>query len=139
MNRLIADRAFGKKSERELFDKLNELWGHDIKKEEDDFAIYDYYSDYYYYELKTRKNTYDAYPTTVIAKDKIIENCDRGQLFLFRFLTDTSDELYYKIYTKNKFDKYKCEPFRRYDRGDIDKLKLYYFIPIGDLKKVNFE
>lgn len=133
------DRAFGKKSELEVYQNLAEYWGHNIKRKKKMFSIYDYYSDKYIYELKTRRNTYEKFSTTMIAKDKIIEGCKKKQIFLFRFLVDNSDELYYIKYNEERFKQFRCEPFRRTDRGSVDHLKLYYFIPIEKLFKVEFD
>jgi hypothetical protein len=131
MEKFNKDYEFGKLSEDALYSKLSEYWEDNIKKSKDKFSKYDYAGDRYYYELKTRTNFYETYPTTLIAKDKVIIDCEKKQRFLFKFY----DGLYYITYGKNKFKKYRCDIFGRTDRG-FDKPKLYYYIPIEDLKKI---
>lgn len=132
MHKLKIDYELGKLSENELYAKLSNLWDDNIKKSTDIYSKYDYYGTDFYYELKTRRNHYETYPTTLIAKDKIIENCDKRQIFLFKFY----DGLYYIKYKKSKFLKFDCKIFGRTDRG-IDIPKLYYYIPIQDLIKID--
>jgi hypothetical protein len=45
---------------------------------------YDFFDDETNYELKSRTNTKDCYPTTMITKDKV-EDCDKDLKLLFHF------------------------------------------------------
>jgi hypothetical protein len=131
MSKFEIDYDFGKKWEKEILDKINIRWKKDeILETKNLYSKYDYEGKKYKYELKSRRNSYNQYPTTLIAKDKILN--DKKQIFLFNF----TDGLYYIKYRESKFQNYKCKLFRRYDRGNIDLEKFYYYIPIEDLKKI---
>ncbi len=132
MYKFKIDYELGKTAEKEIYDLICNFWDDNIKKSNKKYEQYDYIGDKYYYELKSRRNYYNSYPDTMIAKDKILENADKKQIFLFKFI----DGLYYIKYRKKKFDKYKCEIFGRNDRCGLDIKKPYFFIPIEDLKKI---
>ena len=124
------DYAFGTAKEDDVLTKINKHFKDNITKAENPFSIYDYKGEKYYYELKSRRNCYKDFTTTLIGRDKIFTD---NQRFIFQFI----DGLYYIDYELMKFAKYNCKPFKRHLRGDYnDQCKLYYFIPIEDLKKI---
>jgi hypothetical protein len=82
-------------------------------------------------ELKTRTNTKDKYPTTMIplSKVKIAEsNPDKTYYFAFKFV----DGIYYIQYKKDVFDTYEVKEGGRWDRGRPE-LNQYCYIPVADL------
>jgi hypothetical protein len=127
----MKDYTFGKQQEEKQFEAIKTFFKDDIKTT-DKFCSYDFESETSLYELKSRNNKYSAYPTTLIPFDKINEN--KKLIFLFNFV----DGLYYIQYCKEEFKNFQLEPFKRHKRyGFNDKEKLYYFIPIEKLIKIN--
>lgn len=82
-------------------------------------------------ELKTRNNTKDRYPTTMIPLSKIKwanENYPAEFYFAFKF----TDGLYYIKYDSAVFSKFEVGEGGRFDRGRPE-LNQYCFIPIDTL------
>jgi len=101
----------------------------DIKPTEGRYNKYDYLDNRYNYELKSRTNNYDKYPTTLIGLDKI----DNNTIYLFYF----TDGLFFIEYDKKLFDTFEIKDFLRHPRyGKIDKVKKYIYIPIQYLNKI---
>jgi len=96
------------------------------------FAPYDYEGTKASYELKSRNNTYSKYPTTCIGTDKIKSDHHKDQVFIFHF----TDGDYYIRYDKKLFDTFETKNFRRYRIGHRDVEKLYTYIPIECLTKI---
>lgn len=97
----------------------------------DMFDVFDYYNDEYLVELKTRRNEYNKYPTTMIGLNKIIEARKELKkcIFCFKF----TDGLYYHIFDKN-ID-YEIKKGGRSDRGCFE-IKDYVYININQLIKI---
>lgn len=130
MNSFKLDYKFGKSKEDEILSIIKNQFKEDIVKSENLFERYDYKSDTHYYELKSRNNKYEAYPTTLIEKGKVIA---KNLIFLFNF----TNGLYYIKYDKNEFDTFECKQYVRNKRIDYKDIpKLYYFIPIKNLIKI---
>jgi hypothetical protein len=128
------DYDFGKQSEDYLLDLIQKYFKDNIKKVKKSTEIYDYEGDRYIYELKSRTNKYDAYTTTLLGYNKIIKN-NKEQIFLFSF----TDGLYYIKYDESEFNNYEKKLFVRNKRTDYnDKIKLYIYIPINKLIKIEF-
>jgi hypothetical protein len=124
------DYVFGKEKEIEILEKLKIKFNDNIVQIEDRYSKFDFKGDKYYYELKSRNNTYNKFPSTIIPKSKIV--CD-NIIFLFNF----TDGLYYIRYSAKKFSAFECRPFKRIQRTDYNDIEqLYYFIPIEKLKKI---
>ena len=125
------DYLTGKKQEITVLEQINKFFNDDIKHTEDKFCSYDFIGTKYIYELKSRNNLMNAYPTTIIGGDKIIDN--QKQIFLFKFV----DGLYYIKKTK-LFNTFVKENFVRNARSDfIDIKKQYIFIPVDKLTKID--
>jgi len=88
-------------------------------------AKHDYECDNFNYEMKSRTNCYDKYPTTMITENKICG--DKGLILLFNF----TDGLYYIQYDEEKFASYERKLFSRARMKWDEKVHLY--IPIKDL------
>ena len=126
------DYEFGTMCEDKVLDILNKHFGVDgeIRKSEGRYCSYDFISKHKCYELKSRTNEYDKYPTTMLGLDK----CCRDNLtFLFNF----TDGLYYINYDEELFATFEKKKFKRKDRIDKrDVEKNYLFIPIQHLTKL---
>jgi hypothetical protein len=126
------DYSFGTKNEDTVLIKIEKHFNDNIKKSSSSVSRYDFKGDTYYYELKTRNNKYNTYPTTLIPYNKIIEG--KKQIFLFDFI----DGLYYIEYNKDVFSNFELDEYVRNKRIDYnDKKSLYYFIPINKLILIN--
>lgn len=119
------DLAFGKKNEIKCKKQIETITGGLISTT-DPFDTFDYYNDDWLVELKTRRNNYSRYPTTMIGLNKTFSETKKQKLFCFRFL----DGLYYHIYEPNT--KYNISKGGRCDRGCAE-IKDYLFIPINKL------
>jgi hypothetical protein len=125
------DYAFGKKKEAEILDKVKAFFKDNVEDVDNTFSIYDFKGDKYHYELKSRTNAYNDYPTTLLPEDKIFAE---NQIFLFNF----TDGLYYIYYNKETFDTFEKKLFKRRLRTDIkDKEKMYVYIPVNKLTKID--
>lgn len=122
------DFNYGIIKENEILKTINNYFNREIKRSEDKYCHYDFYDDKYTYELKSRRNKYDTYPTTMIPALKL----KKRVILLFNF----TDGLYYIKYRKSKFEEFDKRYFvkDREDKKDIKKL--YYYIPIDKLKKI---
>lgn len=124
----LADYNFGIAQEDLVLPKLKDFFKKEIKKSENRFAKCDFYDEEYNYEMKSRTNAYNKYPTTMITEDKIAG--EKKIIFLFNF----TDGLYYIEYDKEKFSNYERKKFSRANLSWNEKSHLY--IPIQDLIKV---
>jgi hypothetical protein len=126
------DYLFGITQENSVSNKI-ELYFNDILTPTSRYCKYDFKGSKYLYELKSRNNKYSQFPTTLIAKDKVLDNPELPQVFIFNF----TDGLYYIKYDKIVFDGFDCLDFKRRARDDkVDIEKLYYYIPIINLTKI---
>lgn len=125
------DYQYGLKNQKELLPKLEAFFKDNMIATESTFAKYDYVGTTTDYELKSRNNMLNTYPTTCIAQDKI-QTSDRKQIFIFHFLDGT----YYIPYDKETFSTFEVKQFRRFRTGVNDKLKDYVYIPIESLLKI---
>ena len=126
------DLKLGKESENEILPIMKEYFKDDMKFVKYAFSTYDFKGKINKYELKTRTNMYNTFPTTLIPESKIFYN--KNIVFLFKFI----DGLYYIKYDKKLFDTFDLQPFKRNERADIvDIEKPYFFIPISNLTKIN--
>jgi hypothetical protein len=131
MSSLKRDLEIGLQSEKKVLEIIRTYFNKDIQQSKYAYCQYDFKCSKYTYELKTRMNNYNTYPTTLIPYDKI----KKKTIFLFKF----NDGLYYIRYRKRKFKNYELKSFVRNKRIDFnDKPKLYYYIPIRDLKKIEY-
>ena len=128
MNIRENDLIFGLKQEEEIINIINNKFNDNIKKCNNKFSKYDFIGSKYCYELKSRRNNYRTYPTTIIAEDKI----ENKIIFLFKFI----DGLYYIKYRPHIFNDFEKKQFRRTDRGSCDLQKNYIYIPIEKLKLI---
>ena len=134
MNKFKQDFKLGIQSENKVLKFLNESY-------EDKFISttqncpFDFTNNQYNIELKTRNNTYNKYPSTMVGYNKIKiaeeDNTDKKYKFLFLF----EDGLYCWDFEK---DKYTIKTGGRRDRG-LYEYKQYAYIPIEELYLISKE
>lgn len=124
------DYAFGTQKEDDITITLNNFFNDELVKPENKKSKYDFKGKETYYEVKSRTNSYNQYPTTMIAQNKIFTD---NQIFVFNF----TDGIYYIKYDKEIFDTFERKPFKRAGRPDIKTFEsLYIYIPIEQLTKI---
>ena len=124
------DYDFGTQKEDDITTTLNKFFNDELIKPENKKSKYDFKGKETYYEVKSRTNKYDEYPTTMIAQNKILTG---NQIFVFNF----TDGIYYIKYDKEIFDKFEKKLFKRSYRPDIKTFEsLYIYIPIEQLTKI---
>ena len=115
-----------------IMPSLKKYFGDDVKATEGQYAKYDAESDKYVFEIKSRNNKYNRYPTTMITANKIT-NTDKIIIFIFNF----TDGIYYIDYNEKLFNQYEKKEFSR-SNFSWD-YKTYIYIPIEDLILVEYK
>jgi len=135
------DYKTGKSSEDIVYELLKQCKTlKKLKKAKDMYCKYDFYNNDCEIELKTRNNTFDKYPTTLMPVSKVIRDKDHKKtiIFMFKFNEDTEDikqSIYYIKYDVNEFENIKRIQFKRNPRlGITDKVQEYFEIPTNRLK-----
>jgi hypothetical protein len=123
---------YGIKEEKEVLPIIKEFFKRDIKQSTDKWSKYDFFDDETIYELKSRTNTLNKYPDTMITANKIV-NDDKKQILLFNF----TDCLAYIEYDSELFSTYKKKKFSRAQIKADEKEHI--FIPIQDLKIISLK
>ena len=138
INSLRKSRDEGFNKERQVLERLNKIAKNKFYKTTDFFNHFDFMTKdgKYNIELKSRNNTYNKYPTTIINIEKIrhikaakLEHPHKRFYFLFNF----SDGLYYIKYKSKIFNDFNIKNINRHDR---DIIKLHVEIPITKLKPI---
>lgn len=123
------DYKFGIKNENNIVEILNKVFDEEFTKTTDRYAPYDFRgSKGTIIEMKSRRNTYSQYPTTIVPVHKILNN-DEKHVFVFHF----TDGSYYIHYDADKFSKYEKKNISTNRKGIVDIPKLHFCIPIKDL------
>lgn len=118
------------KIEDEILKVLKDKFDNTLIKHDYEFSKYDYTSDNYLIELKTRNINMNTYNNTMINKNKII-NTNKKIIFIFNF----KDYLTYYIYNNDDIINKICYYGKGYrkDRGFNEVSEMLY-IPINKLK-----
>jgi len=129
---LQKDLKFGENQEDLTKENLEKYIGSPLVKQPNN-SIFDYFSeeDKIYIELKTRRNTKNKYPTTMVGYNKIVEAnklIKEGYKIYFAF--KYTDNLCFYKYTDENTDW--IQKGGRFDRGRAE-IKQYYFIPTSSL------
>lgn len=135
---LANDLKFGAGNELSTIEVLNSFFGTTFRNTKDIYG-----TPYYQYdfengdksicvEMKSRRNRYDTYPTTIVPVSKANDNVGR-YVFVFQF----TDGIYFIDYNKEKFSKYETRMINTYRKGIVDKPKPHFCIDIRDLTKIN--
>ena len=130
LEKLQLDRKFGFGSENSNIEILRTFLGCPDLKQNSQFDLFDYESDEYLIELKTRRCKSNTYSDTMIPKNKIdfCKTANKTIYFFFQFV----DGLYYWKY--DKLTNLRLDNGGRSDRGH-DEIKKYYYIPCNYLIK----
>ena len=131
------DLSLGYRNEEELIPILNIFFNDNFKNTKeiygDEFYNYDFEgSNGTRIELKSRRNNYNDYPTTLIPVHKCVSLDLCPNIFIFNF----ADGIYYTEWNYNRFKNYETKMIlcKRKNRTDY---KEHYLIPIKDLIKIN--
>jgi hypothetical protein len=119
------DNRRGLIEQTNLLPKLREYFKKDIVEIDNKLSPFDYECSKYFYELKTRTNTLNKYPTTMIGRNKI--GGSKKTKLIFKF----TDCLTYIKYNKELFDTFEIKKFDR-NCKEPNK-KDYIYIPIEHL------
>ena len=131
------DLSLGYKNEEEILSILNNFFNDTFRNTKDlygnEYCNYDFEgTNGMRLELKSRRNKYDDYPTTIIPVHKTISMDLCPNAFIFNF----SDGIYYTEWNKNRFETYEKKMILCKRKGRIDN-KEHYLIPIEDLIKLD--
>jgi len=129
---LKADLNFGLPKEDPVIQRLSEYFNEKVEKETYQYSPFDASSKTTKYEIKSRRNRYLQYPTTIIPVDKT-QRIEGRMVFVFNF----TDGLYYIVYDKDEFAKYDIREVEAVRKGGIRTLKPHFFIPIKDLIQIS--
>lgn len=134
MNKKNIDLKYGFDFEEKNFEILRDNFDPTLRRTKKG-NVFDYEGDNCVIELKSRRNTKDKYPTTMVGYNKLIKarNLKKPAVFCFQF----TDGLYYYIYDFNDYDKgiIDIKIGGRCDRG-INEFKEYAFIDVSVLKSL---
>jgi hypothetical protein len=123
------DKRIGDIGEITVLPKLQSHFNMSIRKTTNAYEKFDYIDDAgTKYELKTRRNRMDAFPTTLIPKNKVIDGSEL--YFVFNFI----DKVSYIKYDKELFETFEVKELVDGRYGYERKGVPHYFIPIGMLK-----
>jgi hypothetical protein len=134
MSYISTDYEFGITSELNNFELFRQHFSDEtLIQSKSKTALFDYEGEKICVELKTRRNAYNKYPTTMIGINKLeyCEDKDKDFYFCFSF----TDGLYYWKYDKNDLEKISYSKGGRRDRGRYE-IKNYAYIPIEMLKQI---
>ena len=124
-----SEYKFGLKGELECSELICERFN--VKKNADRWAVFDFESDEYLVELKTRRCKSTQYKDIMMNAPKIIKakETNKKVIFIYNFL----DGLYYWEFDKNITLRQDLNG--RSDRG-FDETQIMYYIPINLMKKI---
>lgn len=123
-----SDYLFGEQQQKKIFPILEAKWNG--LRPQGRYAKYDAVNETTNLEIKSRKNSYKAYPTTLLTMNKISDT-SKQNIFVFNFVRNDKNEIYYIEYDEEKFKPYERRMFSR-AKFEADE-KEYVYIPIEDL------
>jgi hypothetical protein len=131
MNKFKLDEDFGSLNEMKAEEYIQTYFKQTTLKKLSRFNKFDFEGDTAFFEVKTRRNDYNKYPSTMIGYNKILacKKCEKDVYFIFQYL----DGNYYYKYDSGK--SFEIKKGGRFDRGKIE-CNYYCFIPIEKLIKI---
>jgi len=129
MPSIATDLTYGLKKETDIITTLSTFFGKDLVKTADPFCKFDFTTieEDLTIELKSRRNTMAAYPTTLLP---IHKSNDRENLY---FVFNFTDKVAYIKYNKEVFDTFKtCFITARGRERGAD----HFLIPVSLLKEI---
>ena len=126
------DKEYGKEQETKSEEYIKNYFKQTTLKKLSRFNKFDFEGDTALFEVKTRRNNYKDYPTTMIGYNKILhaQNCKQDVFFIFQYL----DGNYYYKYSND--ESFEIKKGGRFDRGRPES-NYYCFIPIEKLIKID--
>jgi len=132
------DLSLGYKSEDEILPTLNNFFSDEFVNTKELYG--DKYFNYDFegktsgmrVELKSRRNRFDDYPTTLMPVHKCVSMDLCPNLFVFNF----SDGLYYTEWNTNRFNMYEKKMILCKRKGRTD-YREHYMVPIADLIRID--
>ena len=135
MNKKSADIEFGLSKEDEYFNILKDCFDETLIKSINKYDLFDYIGNDCFIELKSRRNTHNKYPDTMIGYNKIefAQSTNKIIIFCFSF----TDGLYYYKFNKEDLinNNLRIDEGGRCDRGR-NEYKQYCYIPIKLLSPI---
>jgi hypothetical protein len=131
MDKFKIDEDFGKEQENKAEDYIQTYFKQTTLKKLSRFNKFDFEGDTAFFEVKTRRNDYNKYPSTMIGYNKILacKKCEKDVYFIFQYL----DGNYYYKYSND--ESFEIKKGGRFDRGRPES-NYYCFIPIEKLIKI---
>jgi hypothetical protein len=132
MKDYYVEKEFGIKSEKDNIKLISSFFNQEFKKTSFYHPI-DFISNTHYLEIKSRTNSYNKHPTTLLPLSKInyIKRHPKPAIFVFVF----TDNIYYIDYDEKLFETFETKEYTRAPRTGIkDKPNQYIYIPIKNLK-----
>jgi hypothetical protein len=124
------DYLYGIQQEAKILPILQNHFGNTLERNQERWGKYDFYNDKSIFELKSRTNKKNAYPTTLMTCNKVVNIEDKELYFLFNFI----DELAYIKYDPILFNTFEKKNYSRINQCYDEKE--YYFIPIHCLETI---
>lgn len=118
------DYIFGTENQKAVLPKIISYFNREIIENEGQYSKYDFTDSLYNYELKTRKNTLNKYPDTMITMNKLSKS-KKGLILLFSFI----DKLAYIEYDPEQFKTFRTSNFSRANIEEDKKKHIY--IPVN--------
>jgi hypothetical protein len=124
------DYLYGIQQEAKILPILQNHFGNTLERNKERWGKFDFYNDKSIFELKSRTNKKNAYPTTLMTCNKVVSIEDKELYFLFNFI----DELAYIKYDPILFETFEKKNYSRINQSYDEKE--YYFIPIQHLETI---
>jgi hypothetical protein len=136
MKNIAVDYEMGVLKERELHSTLEKFFGCVFEKPSNKYSVFDFFSEKCYMEVKTRRNNWKTYPSTIVGKNKLDfakSIKDRPVYFCFQF----QDGLFYWIYNELDIENgyVVFGEGGRNDRGR-NEYKTYAYLDVLKLKRI---
>jgi hypothetical protein len=119
---------YGIQQQKIVLPIIQKYFNRDIIEHLEQYSKYDYSDEMYNYELKSRTNNLNKYPTTMITLNKIDKT--KPLILLFKF----TDKLTYIEYDETLFNTFEVKQFSRAKQEWDEKNHIY--IPIQYLKVI---
>jgi len=120
---------YGIEQQKIVLPIIKNYFNRDIIEHTEQYSKYDYSDEIYNYELKSRTNNLNKFPTTMITLNKIDKT--KPLILLFKF----TDKLTYIEYNETLFNTFEVKQFSRANQKYDEKDHIY--IPIKYLKIIN--
>jgi hypothetical protein len=121
----------GYEAEDRLLSTFKDCFCKDLIKDENQWAVMDYFCDCCMVELKSRNVKKDTYKTTMVGMNKInfaLRNSKKASYFVFEF----TDGLYYWKLNKDELETFEKRKGGTTKRGEVEQSE-YLFIPVDIL------